>query len=543
MRGNGLSWATDAAVLMAWVGGGSAAGDTLRVPEDYPTIQAAIDAAAESGDEILVGPGIYTEQLVIFQKEVAIRSVDGAEATILDGEGAHRIAELNGLDFEATVELEGFTVRGGRHDTGGAVLIEWGRLIARHCRFTANTATFGGAIYGDEAILLALYDCTVDHNVAVDRGGAVNVRYGEQVILERCVVEWNQGDAAIHNQYIWDLTVRNCTFRNNTGAGLNSGYEDDVLIEDCIFEDNHNPGGHGGGLYLDFEAVVTMQRCIVRRNTARYGAGIGSYAHPLNIIDCVIEDNIAEVGGGGISWDTGAADFVRCVIRNNQAGISGGGIYGIEGSYGDHSFLIDSLVAGNEAPSGAQIGLNGNEYGDALTVQTSVVEGGLPGVHIEPGWQVTWEDTSNIQDMSVAFGTLITGGILKLTASDDQRVQVRSQFGFTASEPNIVDLRIGAISPVPDPELIDLTFEGRLNQSGGSGRLRLRNWTTGNLFTVRPFAIGTAEIVELAENIDATHFARPGDGRIDVSVFESTLATFTASGFVSHTDRLTVAVR
>ena len=39
---------------------GSASGNTIRVPADKPTIQAAVDAA-EKGDLILISPGVYKE--------------------------------------------------------------------------------------------------------------------------------------------------------------------------------------------------------------------------------------------------------------------------------------------------------------------------------------------------------------------------------------------------------------------------------------------------------------------------------------------------
>lgn len=54
-----------------------------RVPEDFPTIQAAIDAAGE-GDTILISPGVYREHLVI-SKGVTLQG-SGPTETILEGE-------------------------------------------------------------------------------------------------------------------------------------------------------------------------------------------------------------------------------------------------------------------------------------------------------------------------------------------------------------------------------------------------------------------------------------------------------------------------
>lgn len=54
-----------------------------RVPSDFPTIQAAVDAAQE-GDTILIAPGVYREHLVI-SKGVTLQGAGPAE-TILEGE-------------------------------------------------------------------------------------------------------------------------------------------------------------------------------------------------------------------------------------------------------------------------------------------------------------------------------------------------------------------------------------------------------------------------------------------------------------------------
>ena len=42
----------------------SASPDVIYVPTDYPTIQAAIEAAS-SGDTIIVGDGVYSESLKV----------------------------------------------------------------------------------------------------------------------------------------------------------------------------------------------------------------------------------------------------------------------------------------------------------------------------------------------------------------------------------------------------------------------------------------------------------------------------------------------
>jgi len=62
----------------------SADGDSVReVPAEYPTIQAAVDAAAE-GDLVLISPGTYNEAVDVATNNLTIRGLD-RDSVVLDG--------------------------------------------------------------------------------------------------------------------------------------------------------------------------------------------------------------------------------------------------------------------------------------------------------------------------------------------------------------------------------------------------------------------------------------------------------------------------
>ncbi len=86
---------------------GHVSSDVLRVPEDFPTIQAAIDAS-QAGDTVLVGPGTWAES-VRLKSGVALTG-SGATQTILDARGAAKTL----VDFTGAqdVSISGFTFRG-----------------------------------------------------------------------------------------------------------------------------------------------------------------------------------------------------------------------------------------------------------------------------------------------------------------------------------------------------------------------------------------------------------------------------------------------
>ena len=79
---------------------------TLRVPQDYPTIQAAVDAA-KSGGLVLVSPGVYKEAVTVTTADIVIRGADRTR-TVLDGE----FTRDNGIKVLADgVAVENMTAR------------------------------------------------------------------------------------------------------------------------------------------------------------------------------------------------------------------------------------------------------------------------------------------------------------------------------------------------------------------------------------------------------------------------------------------------
>ncbi len=98
---------------MALAGGGQAV-DLIRVPEDYPTIQTAINAA-EPGDIIQVGAGIYNENLVL-DKAVSLtaESFDQINPvnnrTVIDGMGGNA-AILIPSGLTQMPSIRGFIIR------------------------------------------------------------------------------------------------------------------------------------------------------------------------------------------------------------------------------------------------------------------------------------------------------------------------------------------------------------------------------------------------------------------------------------------------
>src|SRR6476659_10924996 len=123
---------------------------TITVPQDYPTITAAL-AAANSGDTISVGPGTYTQNLQdwsFHNKLIALRSVAGPAVTILDINGGPGIA------ISGAAEISGFTITDARPQFGEAIDVSGDGTLIRGNIFEGNRGRVGGqgaAIVGNPA--------------------------------------------------------------------------------------------------------------------------------------------------------------------------------------------------------------------------------------------------------------------------------------------------------------------------------------------------------------------------------------------------------
>jgi parallel beta-helix repeat protein len=94
----------------------SAAVAPRRVPQDYPTIQTAIDAA-QNGDVVLVAPGVYGESLVLSGKTITLASEfyttgdpQAIDSTIIDGQADPAVVTVD-ASVGPDTQIVGFTLR------------------------------------------------------------------------------------------------------------------------------------------------------------------------------------------------------------------------------------------------------------------------------------------------------------------------------------------------------------------------------------------------------------------------------------------------
>ncbi len=214
---------------------------------DFTTITAAV-AVAAADDLILVGGGIYTEQMIVIDRVLHIMASGGPETTTIDGESLDGI-----LDYVAGGggTLSGFTLANANSlEGGGAVDMNTagGHLDIRNCQFMNNVADYqGGGIAAGGASSAYVADCLFQGNFApVHCGAAVGIE-SSQLEFVRCEFRENStntfsGALAVHSSL---LEVTDCLFVGNESGDVSGAiyyYSSIGTVENNTFVDNTSPG-------------------------------------------------------------------------------------------------------------------------------------------------------------------------------------------------------------------------------------------------------------------------------------------------------------
>ena len=380
--------------LLAFFAAGLAAGDVLVVPLDYPTIQAAVDAAVD-GDIIEVEPGTYFEAVSIENKSLDIVGVGGADITTIDATGIDAPAVTAEAAVAAVVSLEGLLITGGggRPDgatrtVGGGVLASRVDLTLQSCRIEQNSAhgeaggpgADGAGLFVTKGAVSA-FDSTINTNTVLGSGegdsncGAFHLRLCDRVEFVGCDVVGNLGgpqQAIGWFEECSELFLTDCRFAANSssttdveGGLLVTGPH--ALLTDCIYRAHHVAGYGHMELTIDVTGAVvensifqlnnfgdvgavralgvTFIECEFADNTCFDGGGGGLRGTAVTVIGCVFNDNLASFHGGDQYYGNGGAfqgsgDFFDCEFDGNGAEWCGGAAYG--GRFFDCRFVNNS---------------------------------------------------------------------------------------------------------------------------------------------------------------------------------------------------------
>jgi predicted outer membrane repeat protein len=298
-------------LLLSLALGSGVAGATTYVvrPDgtgDFPTIQAAIEAAAH-GDIIELTNGTFTGEgnrdLEFLGKAITIRSQNGnPETCVIDCEGSeaepHRAFNLH-HEEGADTQIVGLTITNG-YAAGGDYAFHGGGM---RCR----------------AVSPMVIDCIFRNNQASGPGGAVYCESGAMPSFVGCVISHSRS--------------------HQGGGGLYCIWSSRVSLENCVVHNNHG-AAMGGGAVFAGESPPVINGCTFALNVAEEGSGIWCHDHSWATID----NTVITFGIGGQAISYGPMSYPEVACCN---------IYGNEG--GDWT---DGLAA--------ELGVNGNISEDPL---------------------------------------------------------------------------------------------------------------------------------------------------------------------------------
>ncbi len=231
-----------------------------HVPGDISTIQAAIDAATD-GDEIVVSPGTYRENLSIVDRAITLRSTEPenpevVEETVIDGSQAGSVILVDVTNTK-TLTIAGFNITNGSAEEGGGIrATQPAAATVEYCHIHHNQARRGGGIF---EVLGTIQRNWIESNQAIspdpDRwteGGGGLYRCARVL---SCTIEKNHTNARggglkgtnfslIHANWITDNVA------DLGGGGMNSvgSYS---RVQNNVIAYNYSPHGPGGA-YLAY---------------------------------------------------------------------------------------------------------------------------------------------------------------------------------------------------------------------------------------------------------------------------------------------------
>ena len=291
--------------------------NTLIVPIEFSTIQAAIQSA-ETGNEIIVYSGEYSENINLLGKTITIKSLEGPEQTYILGDSTTSVITCNSGETNQTI-IEGFTVSGGY---GIGVSFE---------DFVSNAAN--PEIFEDMVVnqmmaggISCINSSPTLKNLIVSNNYARNVAGGIGLVNSNSLLE---------NIIIKNNTIIDGDALGGGGVALNGG---NAVIRNSTISNNYvglnfyQVNGGGGilcGFTFDGSMSMNIDNVIIENNTANIGAGVGVLSGEILINKTLIIDNIGEFGSVlslgeplGLVVNDIDATIINSTLADNQGAIS-----------------------------------------------------------------------------------------------------------------------------------------------------------------------------------------------------------------------------
>lgn len=310
--------------------------------------QALTDAANHAGADAVAFASSLSGQTITFASEIIVTDTGGVtvDATSIGGLtiSGNNATRLFRVSSAGVLNLRRLTLTQGNGNGaaddgfGGAVLMGAGtQLTATDCVFTANTATYGGAI--------------LNYDTSVSTGGTLTLR--------RCTLSGNT--ASTQGGAVYSYTPTN-------GGAIRTHFDH------CTLSGNTATADQGGGL-LNYNGTTTVIHCTVTGNTALAGKGSGIASYGDSATETIVEKSIV---AGNTNSDV---DYV-IASSNNSFTSAGANVIGTGNATGDFNQAGDvtgstpqlAALADNGGPTRTHALLPGSPALDRAAGSTSTAD-------------------------------------------------------------------------------------------------------------------------------------------------------------------------
>lgn len=400
-RGGAGGLSTQVGVTLSITNCGVGTVRTVGTGGTYPTIQAAIDAAA-AGDLIMVAPGVYNENVVMYKpvrlqgagsgstfinanpspldrlqafhaKVDALGARDFANFLLKDpftaaeAPGIFVIGELIypngnlqtqqpgtktmnlGNPFNVPSLIDGFTISGSKAGGGIFAVAGVSNLTISNNNITNNQGNYAGGIgvgtpdvgFDSQNDNVIVRNNKVHTNGGVDGSGGIAMNEGsENYLVEGNVVTGNMS-------------------RFNGGGIAHNGYSpgnnvirrNQILFNEVFFGALLNTAGDGGGIFVGDTVAgvegtgnVTIEANLIQGNLTSAGSGAGIRAFAVNANDVRLSP------ANDATWSR--LNIINNMVVNNVAGVAGAGI-----SLQDvlRANIVNNTIANNDSTATGQL--------------------------------------------------------------------------------------------------------------------------------------------------------------------------------------------
>ncbi len=281
----------------------------LRVPEDQPSLQAAILAAAD-GATICIAAGTHAAGVAMNDRSLTIEGA-GSALTVLDASGIPTAMKVDG----GVVTLRGLTITGGAAERGAGLAVFDAAVTLEDVAVRDNvcvaTSCEGTGIYGARARLTATGLQVTGNTQTASTCTGAGIYLSEPDGAELADVE---------------VTENRQTGAVLRGSGAAFVGEGDVALEQVRFDENEQSAEgdgsaygspSGAGLYVE-RTTLTGETVSTSQNRATMGAlsdsadgiGLSVFGADVTVVGLTADDNLVEArealwvsGGGARVWE------------------------------------------------------------------------------------------------------------------------------------------------------------------------------------------------------------------------------------------------